>query len=47
MTETLEEEEAAESGIALGVASSPADITTALLHTLYRFQSTYILSVRG
>lgn len=43
--ETLDEEEATDSGVTLSVASSPDDITTP--HTLYCFQSTHFLSVRG
>lgn len=43
--ETLEEEEATDSGVTLSVASSPDDITTP--HTLYCFQSTHFLSVRS
>lgn len=47
MKETLEEEEATESGVTFSVASSPDDITTPMMYTLYCFQSTHFLSAMG
>lgn len=47
MKETLEEEEATESAVTFGVASSPDDITTLMMQTLYCFQSTHFLSAMG